>query len=183
MEIIEKYIESCPTEDFILRYRDRFTGADLYNILDAYWCYMRGDAGQIDLLIPKRTTEDNITQYCLENITDELLSLRGKMRRVCGVYKLFNKNQELIYIGKSYTLWSRVLSSARKHNAEYLSFILTETRQDTDIIEASLIKFHKPPNNRGFMNNKAKYGDDKFNWSPIIKIFKKNVKRLPKFEK
>lgn len=178
MENFETCLAGSPTEKFMLRYRDRFMGADLYNILDAYWSFTKGNLGDIDLLIPLRTNQDYISQYCLENLTDELLSLRGKMRRVCGVYKLFDKDQELIYIGRSYTLWSRVLSSARKHNAEYLNYVLTENRQETDIVEASLIKFHKPRNNRGIPSAKAKYGEDNFSWSPRIKIFKKVINPL-----
>jgi hypothetical protein len=67
----------------------------------------------------------------------------------CGVYSLYNKDFELIYIGKSYNLYERILSSCSdKIDTKYFSYIEIDNLLTTDLAELFLIKKFNPPLNR-----------------------------------
>tara|TARA_R110000796_G_scaffold241357_1_gene362916 strand:- start:301 stop:666 length:366 start_codon:yes stop_codon:yes gene_type:complete len=68
----------------------------------------------------------------------------------CGVYKLYNHNCDLIYIGKSDKLKGRILKSSSDKDALYFSFIITPTLSDMHLLEVYLISTLKPEMNKQF---------------------------------
>jgi excinuclease UvrABC nuclease subunit len=74
---------------------------------------------------------------------DDLESIKGK----CGIYKLYDHELKLIYIGKSYKLGQRIVTSGRSRFASYYSYAIAETKTDTDIYELYYIGIEKPPFN------------------------------------
>ncbi len=62
-----------------------------------------------------------------------------------GVYVLYNKDKELIYIGKSNgMLKHRSISSIRERKAMFVQYMYPKTKTDTSIYEIYLIGKHKP---------------------------------------
>jgi len=68
----------------------------------------------------------------------------------CGIYKLFNENKEMVYIGKSTTdLFKRIIgSSYERKNAIYYSYAITRTKSDVGIYEMYYIGNLKPLTNK-----------------------------------
>lgn len=67
-----------------------------------------------------------------------------------GVYFLFNSNKELIYIGKSQCLSTRVYSSYFDKKAEYVRIMVTQTKADANIFEPYCIALYSPLHNCEF---------------------------------
>lgn len=89
---------------------------------------------------------DNIKKYILNKIPER-----------CGVYYFLNKEQEIIYIGKSVNMYNRAIShfnSDAKKGKQMLndlynvSFVETGSELIAILLEASEIKKHKPLYNR-----------------------------------
>lgn len=77
-----------------------------------------------------------------------LSSLRLKKSQ-SGVYKLFDSQKNLIYIGKSYNLRQRIKATTRfRLQAKYVSIMLTSYKVETDLLEVKLIKKYLPQINR-----------------------------------
>jgi hypothetical protein len=88
-------------------------------------------------------------------LSRHILSKQEELIQQHGIYFLYNKEKELIYIGKSvYNLWSRIISSAKEREATYFAYALTKTKSDTSIYEMYYIAKLKPP-----LNNDGKYND------------------------
>lgn len=99
-----------------------------------------------------------------------------------GVYLMHNSDDEIIYVGKAKRLKSRVQSYFRdedkldrpktqvlmKHFA-YLEYILTDTEKEALILEANLIKRHKPHYNISLKDGKQ---------YPYIKITNEEFPRI-----
>lgn len=74
-----------------------------------------------------------------------------------GVYKFFDSNNKIIYIGKAKDLKKRVSSYFKKHDSAKLNlivskihrieYIITETENDAFLLENNLIKEYKPKYN------------------------------------
>lgn len=67
-----------------------------------------------------------------------------------GIYFLFNAEKELIYIGKSQNLSTRVYASYFDKKAEYARIMVTETKADANILEPYCIAIHSPLHNCEF---------------------------------
>lgn len=86
------------------------------------------------------------------NIKDQLKKLPGKP----GVYLMKDKNNHIIYVGKSKNLKNRVSSYFRGFNSHTtkvqtmvvniteFEYIITDTEMEALILEATLIKKHQP---------------------------------------
>jgi excinuclease UvrABC nuclease subunit len=64
-----------------------------------------------------------------------------------GVYFIYNKERNLIYIGKSSTnIGERMFESAfeKKDYSYYISYVLTKTRSDARLYEIFYINKYKP---------------------------------------
>lgn len=83
-----------------------------------------------------------------------------------GVYLMKNKQQKVIYVGKAKRLRNRVRSYFNPNiehnktqllvrNIEYIDYILTETEAEAFLLEASLIKKHRPRYNIRLKDDKA----------------------------
>ncbi len=79
----------------------------------------------------------------LEETTQLLFGLYGQV----GIYRLYDENKNLIYIGKSYNLCDRIPSSANSKKAHYFSYCVLNNKADTDIYELYYINKLKPPKN------------------------------------
>lgn len=66
---------------------------------------------------------------------------------VSGVYRIYNNNNELLYIGKSYNLASRIPSSMKERRGCAFDYAVINNRADTDIYEIYYICKFQPPLN------------------------------------
>ncbi|MDD4151255.1 MAG: excinuclease ABC subunit UvrC [Candidatus Gracilibacteria bacterium] len=104
-----------------------------------------------------------------------------------GIYKFFDKQGKIIYIGKSGSLHSRVnsyfLSSADLNLAkkkmikeiENIEYIITNNKEESLILESTLIKKHKPKYNI-LMKDDKNYIYIKITAEAIPKIIKTRIK-------
>jgi len=93
-----------------------------------------------------------------------------------GVYQMKNSAEKIIYIGKAKNLKARVKSylmdskdhsaktRALVHNIQTIEYILTKTEVEAFLLEASLIKKHRPKYNIRLKDDKA-YPYIKLSWS------------------
>lgn len=90
----------------------------------------------------------------MSNIKQQLLTIP----ELSGSYQFYNKNNEIIYIGKAKNLKRRVSSYFNKHNESpklklmvpqivKIEYIITDTEVEALILESHLIKKHKPKYN------------------------------------
>lgn len=82
-----------------------------------------------------------------------------KLPKLPGVYIMKNEQEEIIYVGKAISLKNRVsqyFQSGKSHNAktklmvkniDHFEYIMTDTEMEALILEANLIKKHKPKYN------------------------------------
>lgn len=83
-------------------------------------------------------------------LIDNLEPVFKAIRRKTGIYKLYNKNKKLIYIGKSINLENRLVTSAKDKKAYYFKYTLINNKPDTDIYEIYYIAKFKPEKNKEF---------------------------------
>ncbi len=74
-------------------------------------------------------------EFVLENFSDS------------GIYFFYNSKKELIYIGKSKSLGSRIQSSSKERNARFVRVCKIENKADLHILELYYINLFKPPLN------------------------------------
>ena len=74
-------------------------------------------------------------EFVLENFSDS------------GIYFFYNSKKELIYIGKSKILGSRIQSSSKERNAKFVRVCKIENKADLHILELYYINLFKPPLN------------------------------------
>jgi excinuclease UvrABC nuclease subunit len=81
-----------------------------------------------------------------------------------GVYRFFNGEKEIIYIGKSVNLSSRIndhLEGSSNtdffiHEVDYIDHIYVDDELDRTVLEAVLIKYYKPKYNQEVRGKKRK---------------------------
>lgn len=97
---------------------------------------------------------------------DEIKKLLAPLPHLPGVYRYFNKDGELIYVGKAKNLRKRVASyftkkpESRKarhlvESIHHLEFTLVDTERDALLLENSLIKHHQPRYNINLKDDKT----------------------------
>lgn len=74
---------------------------------------------------------------------DEFDYLNG----VFGIYKLYDIDKNLLYIGKSVNLSSRLLGSSMERKAYFYSYAKVNSKSDLNIYEYYYISVYKPPLN------------------------------------
>ena len=87
--------------------------------------------------------------------TEEFISTLENLLNVHGLYFLYDENKNLIYIGKSKNLGSRILDSTKERQGFYLKYKLPLTKSDTNILELYYISKFKPK-----LNSESKEIDD-----------------------
>lgn len=108
------------------------------------------------------------------NKSDEFTALLEGLEKKSGVYRLFDKDKLLLYIGKSYDLYSRIKTSLKDKGARYISILQTNNLSDASILEMFLIAKHKPPLNKesntlDLPTVKVSY---KYKFTPLIQIYR-----------
>lgn len=78
----------------------------------------------------------------------ELMKISKLLKDESGIYKLYDKNKDLIYLGKSHNLSKRIKTSSKKKKAEYFSYTIIENKADTNIYEMYYIAKIKPKLNK-----------------------------------
>lgn len=92
------------------------------------------------------------------NLPDEVKQTLSIIPELSGSYQYFDKNGEIIYVGKAKNLKKRVLSYFNKNHdspklrvmvpqIEKIQFIVTDSEVEALILESHLIKKHKPKYN------------------------------------
>jgi DNA polymerase III subunit epsilon len=113
----------------------------LLNIKSQHPVYRNKDIAEINT-----TRLDKIKQYILNKLPEE-----------CGVYYFLNREQEIIYIGKSTNMYSRALSHFNTKESKgkkmlndlyNVDFVKTGSELIALLLEAEEIKKHKPMYNR-----------------------------------
>jgi hypothetical protein len=61
-----------------------------------------------------------------------------------GIYKLYNDDKQLVYIGKSYKLGIRIQQSLKERKCKYYSYCALNTKKETDTYEIYYINKLKP---------------------------------------
>jgi len=80
----------------------------------------------------------------------------SEISNICGVYKLFDDGtKELVYIGRSINLGTRIVASSLERRANFFSYAETKTESDSAIYEAYYITKFKPK-----FNKLGKFEDD-----------------------
>ena len=97
--------------------------------------------------------------------TKEIFSKEKDLPNLPGVYKFFDENNKILYIGKAKNLSNRLksylsVSRDRKKNEliekiKFLEIFLTETESDALLLEQNLIRQLKPPFNVQFRDDKS----------------------------
>lgn len=103
-----------------------------------------------------------------KNITKELLNKVGAFPETVGVYYFLNKNQEIIYVGKSINIKKRIFthlynsktakSVAMKEEVTDFDFIETGSEMIALLKENEEIKKIQPKYNRALKKNEFNYG-------------------------
>lgn len=71
-----------------------------------------------------------------------------------GIYRLYDENDKIVYIGKSYNLKNRVYSSLQERKASKFDFAVLKSKADTDVYELYYINKYKP-----ILNGDSNSGD------------------------
>jgi DNA polymerase-3 subunit epsilon len=115
-----------------------------------------------DLLIQLKTQHPQYKNMGVEEIMSRRIDkikeyILKKLPEACGVYYFLNKNQEIIYIGKSTNIYQRAIghfNTTEKKGKKMLNdlynvdFVLTGSELIALLLEADEIKKHKPKYNR-----------------------------------
>jgi hypothetical protein len=105
-----------------------------------------------------------------------------------GIYKLFDKDKNLIYIGKSYSLKYRVYISSRYQLlADYVSIMILENKLDIDLFELKLIDKYNPIFNKfltynNYLLNNFKSTLIEENFSKLYSIDIEQIEIHPQFK-
>lgn len=83
-------------------------------------------------------------------LTNEFKEFINCIERKKGLYFLYDKNETLIYIGKSINLGIRMLASIRERGAYFISICETLTKSEMHIYETYYILKEKPLLNKQF---------------------------------
>ncbi len=106
------------------------------------------------LLLPK-----NAYNFSMKKISDHLVKVISSLPKTPWVYQMKNESWEIIYVGKSINLKSRVssyfqkssdLTLAKRQMVDIIADIETiscENEMESLILETNLIKYHKPKYN------------------------------------
>ncbi|MDA9729482.1 excinuclease ABC subunit UvrC [SAR86 cluster bacterium] len=97
--------------------------------------------------------------------TKEIFSKEKELPKLPGVYKFYDENNKILYIGKAKSLSNRLksylsLSKDRKKNElidkiKFLEIFITKTESDALLLEQNLIRKLKPPFNVQFRDDKS----------------------------
>ena len=97
--------------------------------------------------------------------TKEIFSKEKELPKLPGVYKFYDENNKILYIGKAKSLENRLksyLSSSKERKKselidkiKFLEIFITKTESDALLLEQNLIRKLKPPFNVQFRDDKS----------------------------
>jgi len=64
-----------------------------------------------------------------------------------GIYRLYDDNEQLMYIGKSYKLGTRIQTSLKNRKCDHYDYCILETKEQADVYEVYYISKLKPKYN------------------------------------
>lgn len=103
------------------------------------------------ILLPGELINGDFDDGYLKSFVEEMESLSC----VWGVYFLYNSKKEVIYVGKSIDLGSRIVSSVTERKAVYYEYARTESMSDISVYESYYISRLKPS-----LNVEGKHSDE-----------------------
>ena len=118
----------------------------------------------------------------MEGITDHIKEILRQIPEKPGVYQHFNKEGEIIYVGKAKNLKRRVSSYFQKENNTYktrqlvkhiadIKYVVVDSEQDAFLLENNLIKQYQPHYNILLKDGKS-YPSICITKEPFPRIFK-----------
>ena len=117
---------------------------------------------------------DNYEGLFEKDFLSECFDLKDKK----GLYFLYNDKKELIYIGKSFNLGSRIQESSKTRKARYFRYSLFENDSDLHILELYFINVFKPVKNTDSKGDKQPSFKIEYEITfekDFIKVFKGSV--------
>jgi len=106
--------------------------------------------GQLHLKGKTKQTLDDIIVRFLVNGNIKVKRDNANIPDNPGVYFLYDNDKQLVYIGKSQCLSTRVYSSWYERKAVYIRIMQTRTKADANIIEPYCIALYNPIHNSEF---------------------------------
>jgi len=174
IEDVHELLSTIPS--IMATYNDLFTKdiEEMTSSLDVCSKYLKTEA--LGYLESRRDPEyfiywdDYYGKY--RNLSEEYLGLKTSIFSSSGVYFLYDNLQNLIYIGKSYTLWKRILSSCKERKAIYCRYAIINNKSDTDIYEMYYISKYKPvANGTGKHNDSPSMVLPELKFSPLTLVY------------
>jgi|SRR5699024_8949621 len=116
----------------------------------------RGELRESKLILKSSTFNVFKEKYLNKsNLCSDFIERLEDIKNIHGVYFLYNRNKELVYVGKSFHLGERLLSSIEERGAYFYEYVETNTRSDMSIYEVYYIATLKPR-----LNEESKHADD-----------------------
>tara|TARA_Y100000590_G_scaffold424833_1_gene532195 strand:- start:13171 stop:15030 length:1860 start_codon:yes stop_codon:yes gene_type:complete len=102
----------------------------------------------------------------IESGCEVIKEYTNSLTRKPGVYRMLDKNEQILYIGKAKNLYNRVKSYTNPNNHSYrikkmisetksMEFIITNSEAEALLLEANLIKKNKPRYNIAMRDDKS----------------------------
>jgi hypothetical protein len=114
--------------------------------------------------------DEKVGKY--RTLSPDYLKLQKSIFDVAGIYFLYDHTKSLIYIGKSYHLWKRILSSCLERKASYCSYTVIGNKADTDIYEMYFISKFKPlENGAGKTDDSPTMILPELDFSPLVQVY------------
>ena len=88
-----------------------------------------------------------ITFYQSTKIDEKSVANLKSLVNLFGIYYLYDKDKNLIYIGKSEHLGKRIITSYEYREAKYYKYSVLNNKSDMHILEIYLIAKYKPEKN------------------------------------
>lgn len=151
---VVKFLEDIVVsyENVIIEYLDMVNNGSEFNInifKDVYeWLYEFCSI-KCNVNTSKLEWNKKLYKYVDKEYSEEMLKVSESIVKRSGAYKLYDKNKNVVYVGKSTQgLGSRLLSTVyendRYKTVRYFSYTLIENRSDTSIYEIYYISKLKP---------------------------------------
>jgi len=157
-------------------YEELFTKGTDEIISDLKTCVKYISAEALEYFNSKKDPEhfiywdEKVGKY--RTLSPDYLKLQKSIFDVAGIYFLYDHTRSLIYIGKSYHLWKRILSSCLERKASYCSYTIIGNKADTDIYEMYFISKLKPlENGTGKTDDSPTIVLPELDFSPLTKVY------------
>ena len=91
-----------------------------------------------------KTAIEIFLKYETFDYSEEFLNVLEYLKNVQGLYFLYNENKELLYIGKSRDLGTRIFTSTKERFGTFLKYKITKSMADAHILELYFINKFNP---------------------------------------